>query len=79
MAHVSLFGSVARDEAQPESDIDPVLAGPPERPMTLFSMARAEALLESIQRRGVDLTSRQGLDKAREFLARIRADLIPVF
>ena len=79
VAHVSLFGSVARDEAEPSSDIDLVLAGPPERPMTLFSMARAEALLERILGRGVDLTSRQGLDNAPEFRERIQPDLIPVF
>ena len=79
VAHVSLFGSVARDEAQPDSDIDLVLAGPAERPMTLFSMARAKALRERILGRGVDLTYRQGLDIAPEVLARIRADLIPVF
>ena len=44
----------------PRSDIDLVLDGPPDRPMTLFSMARAGALLEGIIRRSVDLTARQG-------------------
>ena len=47
--------------------------------MTLFSMAWAEALLERILGRGVDLPSRQGLDNAPKFRARIQADLIPVF
>lgn len=47
--------------------------------MTLFSMARAEGLLERILGRGVDRTSRQGLDNAPEVLARVQADLIPVF
>ena len=61
VAHVSLFGSLARDQLGPRSDIDLVLDGRADRPMTLFSMARAEALLEGIFRRSVDLTARQGL------------------
>lgn len=79
VAHVSLFGSVARDEAGPESDVDLVVAGPPERPMTLFSMARAEAVLERILGCTVDLTAQQGLDRAVEFRRRISEDLVPVF
>jgi predicted nucleotidyltransferase len=79
VAHVSLFGSVARDEADDTSDVDLILAGPPERPMTLFSMARAETLLERILGRQVDLTARQGLDTAPEFRERIACDLVPVF
>ncbi len=78
VAHVSLFGSVARDEDRPDSDIDLVVGGPPERPMTLFGMARADALLERIFGRKVDLTSRQGLDSAVDFKARLARDLIPV-
>ena len=79
VAHVSLFGSVARDEGGPESDIDLVLGGSPERPMTLFSMARAEALLERLFGRKVDLTSQQGLDRADRFKERISRDLVSVF
>jgi uncharacterized protein len=79
VAHVSLFGSVARDEAGPESDIDLVVGGTAERPMTLFSMARAEATLERILGRAVDLTSQQGLESATEFRRRIAPDLIPIF
>jgi len=79
VAHVSLFGSLARDQLGPCSDIDLVLDGPADRPMTLFSMARAEALLEAIFRRSVDLTARQGLDSAPAFRNRIAGDLIDVF
>lgn len=79
VAHVSLYGSVARDDGGPESDIDLVVAGPPEHPMTLFSMVRAEAALERILGRPVDLTSQQGLDRAVEFHRRIANELIPVF
>lgn len=79
IAHVSLFGSVARDEAGPDSDVDLVLEGHPERPVTLFSMARAEAVLERILSRHVDLTAIQGLAAAHRLRARIEPDLTPVF
>lgn len=79
VAHVSMFGSLARDELGPESDIDLVVAGSPERPMTLFGMARAEAVLEAIFHRRVDLTAQQGLDNAPNFKSRIAADMTDVF
>jgi predicted nucleotidyltransferase len=79
VAHVSLFGSIARDEAGPESDVDLVIAGPPERPMTLFGLARAEAVLEPMLGRKVDLTAQQGLDRAVDFRRRITGDLVPAF
>lgn len=79
IAHVSLFGSVARDEAGPDSDVDLVLEGPLERPITLFSMARAEAVFERILSRPVDLTAKQGLAAASRLRARIEPDLTPIF
>ena len=79
VAHVSLFGSVARDQTCPESDIDLVIDGPPDRPVTLFTMARAQALLEEIFSRRVDLTAQEDLDHAPRLRARIGDDLTPVF
>ena len=79
VAHVSLFGSLARDELGPHSDVDLILDGPADRPMTLFSMVRAEALLKKIFGRRVDLTARQGLDNASLFRSRIVRDLVDVF
>jgi predicted nucleotidyltransferase len=79
VAHLSLFGSVARDEAGPDSDVDLVIEGPPERPITLLSMARAEAVLERLLGRRVDLTAKQGLAAASRLRERIEADVVPVF
>lgn len=79
VAHVSLFGSVARDEGGSHSDIDLIVGGPPERPMTLFSMARTEALLERIFGRRIDLTSQQWLDRADGLREHIARDLVSVF
>ena len=47
--------------------------------MTLFSMARTEALLERIFGRRIDLTSQQGLDRADGLRERIARDLVSVF
>ena len=79
IAHLALFGSVARDEADADSDIDLVIAGPPERPMTLLRLARAQEALERLLGRKVDLVAAQGLAKAPEMQARIAADLAPTF
>lgn len=79
VAHLALFGSVARDEAGTESDIDLVIAGPPERPMTLLRMARAQEMLERLLGRKVDLIAAQGLVHAPDLRARIAVDLAPAF
>lgn len=79
VAHLALFGSVARDEADADSDIDLIIAGPPERPMTLVRMARAQEALERLLGRKVDLIAAQGLENAPDMRARIGADLTPAF
>lgn len=79
VAHLTLFGSLARDDANADSDVDLIIAGPPERPMTLLRMARAQEALERILGRKVDLIAARGLDKAPAMRARVGADLAPVF
>ena len=53
VASLSLFGSVARDEAGPDSDVD--LLVEVRRPFGLFALARLERYLESILGRPVDV------------------------
>ena len=79
VAHLALFGSVARDETNADSDIDFVIAGPPEPPITVLRMAQAQAALERLLGRKVDLIAAQGLDQAPEMRARIAADLTQAF
>lgn len=79
VAHVSIFGSIARDQGGPDSDLDLVIEGPPERPVTFFTMARAERVLERLFGCKIDLTAQQGLDRAPNMKKRIAADLTPVF
>jgi len=48
-----LFGSVARDEARPDSDVDLLVEF--DRPIGLFTFVRLKRYLEEILERSVDL------------------------
>ena len=50
---LSLFGSVARDEAGPDSDVDILIEF--DRPLDLFDLGRIQVRLEEILGRRVDL------------------------
>jgi uncharacterized protein len=56
---ISLFGSVARGDAGPDSDID--LLVDLERGVTLFGLVRIQGRLESLLGRSVDVVPRNGL------------------
>jgi len=58
---ISLFGSVARGEAGPESDIDVLVDL--ERGVTLFGLVRLQDWLEALLGRRVDVIPRDGLRK----------------
>lgn len=57
---LALFGSVARDEAGPESDVD-VLVEFDDRPIGLFEFVDLQRYLESILHAPVDLETEDGL------------------
>ena len=65
---VSLFGSVARGEAGPDSDIDLLLEV--ERPFTFFDLSDVKQRLEQILDHRVDLVTRAGLHD------RLRSDVL---
>ena len=66
---IRLFGSVARDEAGIDSDID-LLVGFEETP-TLFEFMRLRSFLEGLFGRKVDLTTETGLkERARSSVER---------
>jgi uncharacterized protein len=79
IAHVSLFGSIARDSGVEASDIDLIVEGSVGRPMTLFRMARAQKLLEDIFQRQVDLIGQEGLDHAPNLKRKIASEIVRVF
>lgn len=71
----SLFGSFARGNTHPESDID-LLIDPPSG-FTLFDLSRLATTLETVLRRKVDLVSFQYLEP--RFAANILAQQIHLF
>jgi predicted nucleotidyltransferase len=71
---IALFGSVARDEAGPDSDIDVLVEI--RRPMGLFRFAEIHLRLEEIFGRRVDLATEEGLRP--RYYERIAGDLVHV-
>lgn len=63
-ADLAVFGSAARGDDRPDSDID-LLVQPPAG-ADLFDMVRLEEALESILGRSVDLVSYRGVDPKRD-------------
>lgn len=61
--HISIFGSVARDEAGAESDVDVLVDFEPDAHIGLFGFARLKERLETILTARVDLTTRAALKK----------------
>ena len=61
IAHVSLFGSVARDAADELSDVDVIVDTEDGQAPGLFALSRINTQLEKILGRRVDVISRRGL------------------
>ena len=59
VSSLALFGSVARGEAGPESDIDILVEF--DRPVGLFEFVRLQMRLEALLGRRVDLVTRDAL------------------
>lgn len=78
VAHVSLFGSVARDTANALSDVDVIVETAPERPLTLFTIGPLHDLLTSLLGASVDVIDKNGFDRA-DRLRRRAGDLVHVF
>jgi predicted nucleotidyltransferase len=74
---LSLFGSVARDRATGQSDVDLLVDFAPGRPDGLFEFVEVKRFLESALGRPVDLTTLAGLrPRIRD---RVKKDSIRVF
>jgi predicted nucleotidyltransferase len=59
--HAALFGSVARGETGPESDIDVMIELDPEHPIDVFAYAGLKRFIEELFGRRVDVVNRAGL------------------
>ena len=62
VASLAVFGSVARDEAGPESDVDVLVTF--DRPVGLFKMLEVQECLEGVLGCKVDLATPEGLRPA---------------
>ena len=79
IAHLALFGSVARDESDELSDVDIVVDTADGKAPGLFKLAAISDQLETILGRSVDVISRRGLDHTKRLKGRIAADHVDVF
>jgi len=79
VAHAYLFGSVARDAATADSDIDVVVDAEGGEPLGLFRLARVTDELERILERPVDVISKAGLANAADLQRRVTPELIHAF
>ncbi len=75
--HAALFGSVARGDDVPDSDVDIILDLDPERQIGLFAFAGIKELLEAELGRDVDLGTRDSLRPERH--GAMLAELVPAF
>lgn len=78
VAHVSLFGSVARDAASAMSDVDLIVETTPDRPMTLFTIGPMHDLFAALLGRPVDIIDKDGFARA-DRLQRRAGELVHVF
>ena len=73
-SNLAVFGSVARDQAGPDSDID-LLVDLPEQ-ASLFDRADLKVALEELLNHSVDLIRRRNL--RRELQAKVEAEAVPL-
>jgi len=66
----SLFGSVLRDDFQPDSDIDVLVAFKDGATHTLFDLVHMEEELKRIFGREVDIVTRRSIESSRNYIRR---------
>jgi uncharacterized protein len=75
--HLALFGSIARDEGRPDSDIDVVVEITSGRGFSLIEQAGLRLYVSDLFGREADVVIRQ--DLRQRFRARIVGDEVAVF
>ncbi len=79
VAHVSLFGSMARGAEHDGSDVDIVVDTEDGRALGLFALARVSEELQAILGRPVDVISQRGLENTESLKKRVTAELVRVY
>ena len=70
ISELALFGSALCEDFRPDSDVDILVSFAPQARVTLFDMAQMQAELKEIFKRDVDLVSKRGLERSRNYLRR---------
>lgn len=77
VAHAALFGSVARGEAGPDSDVDVMVDIDPDVPVGIFQLADMQEFLVDVVGRPVDLVTRRSMKE--RVLAAAERDRVDAF
>ena len=78
VAQLFLYGSVARNEARENSDVD-LLVEPSSQKFSIFDLVRVRDQCQKILGTAADVHDYDGLRRLPEFRRRIGSDLIRVF
>lgn len=70
IVELAAFGSVLRDDFRPDSDVDLMVSFAPEAQWSLFDHMQMEEELTTLLGRKVDLVSRRGLERSRNWVRR---------
>lgn len=70
ISELALFGSVLRDDFRGDSDVDVLVTFAPVAGWSMFDLVRMEEELEEIFGRKVDLLSRRGVERSRNYIRR---------
>jgi predicted nucleotidyltransferase len=70
IAEFALFGSVLREDFSPRSDVDVLVTFSDDARWSLFDFNAMREELTAIFGRNVDLVSRRGLERSRNYLRR---------
>ena len=79
VAHLSLFGSAARDALKPTSDVDVIVDTEDGEAFGLFRLFDISEKLQSLLNRKIEVYSQAGINNAPDFQSRIQPDLVNVF
>lgn len=70
IVRLEVFGSALREDFGPQSDLDFLVSFDPGARRSLFDLAQAEQELGSLLGRKVDLVTRAGIERSRNWIRR---------